>query len=543
MGQKSNPLSLRLQYTNRHYDTNWFSDSFYGIVFSKDLMYQQYFRLFSKLLKIPQIRCGLRHFPKKTIAYLFYCYPKLSREWNSKFFGIFSQSRAKYIQPMAFSRHRKDTRFSKKKPYGLKSKNFNQWTLSRSISWLYQRKTSTDLFKKRGSIPLLHEKNLLYRVVFSHYFLKKNTLLLWKNQTIPYVSKMNPQKKHDLLSPDGMENGHTHTSDTRPQKNAKHKKSPEIRGNKTLSFYSCLLFYNKKRHDRRIFETRQKKSFSHGSMDHGKVFHEASQSLKPRLYDSAKVFRLQSLLFLTGLQHSSFFSEHKKELILKDVVFQSLHGLEVQNIMQKKKAFYSTRLERKKTKQKQESSMMSAESTPCLNHTTMPLFPTGAEEVFYQENTLNAQKTLVSGGGAFSTVSIPTFFALDAKYQTGVQSFFSHFFRTETQLVSFCIRNEWQHAGYLADELVYYLEKRIPFRRIKTRFLKQLAHVETIQGLRIVCSGRMGGKSKKAQRAKVESMNYGETSRHVFSSQIDFAARTAFTSFGSVGVKVWICYT
>ena len=66
--------------------------------------------------------------------------------------------------------------------------------------------------------------------------------------------------------------------------------------------------------------------------------------------------------------------------------------------------------------------------------------------------------------------------------------------------------------------------------------------MSTIRGVRITCSGRVGGKSKKAQRAKIESLKYGQTSLHVFSAPIDFSCKTAHTSFGSVGVKVWICY-
>ena len=50
------------------------------------------------------------------------------------------------------------------------------------------------------------------------------------------------------------------------------------------------------------------------------------------------------------------------------------------------------------------------------------------------------------------------------------------------------------------------------------------------------------GKIKKAQRAKMDSLKYGQTSLHIFSSKIDFAIRTASTSLGSTGVKVWICY-
>ena len=94
----------------------------------------------------------------------------------------------------------------------------------------------------------------------------------------------------------------------------------------------------------------------------------------------------------------------------------------------------------------------------------------------------------------------------------------------------------------MADEIVYFLEKRVPFRRIKAKISQHLSQNPKIRGLRITCSGRVGGKSKKAQRAKTECVKYGQTSLHVFSSQIDFASRTASTVFGSVGVKVWMSY-
>ena len=110
------------------------------------------------------------------------------------------------------------------------------------------------------------------------------------------------------------------------------------------------------------------------------------------------------------------------------------------------------------------------------------------------------------------------------------------------ELIPFFANYEWQDAGYFADEIIYLLERRVSFRQLKNKILKQLMYNPNIQGVRITCSGRVGGKSKKAQRAKVDSLKYGETSLHVFSSKIDFAHRTAHTPLGSTGVKIWICY-
>jgi hypothetical protein len=130
----------------------------------------------------------------------------------------------------------------------------------------------------------------------------------------------------------------------------------------------------------------------------------------------------------------------------------------------------------------------------------------------------------------------------DLKYIKNLESNLANFFKTDMSLIPFFTNFEWQDAGYFADEIVYLLERRVSFRQLKNKILKQLTYNPYIQGVRITCSGRVGGKSKKAQRAKVDSLKYGETSLHVFSSKIDFAHRTAHTPLGSSGIKVWICY-
>ena len=141
-----------------------------------------------------------------------------------------------------------------------------------------------------------------------------------------------------------------------------------------------------------------------------------------------------------------------------------------------------------------------------------------------------------------SNSSLSSFQTLESKYKKYLESSLSSLYKLDFDLIPFKVKNDWQYAGFLADEIVSLLEKRIPFRRLKSKLIKQLSKVSTIRGVRITCSGRVGGKSKKAQRAKIESLKYGQTSLHVFSAPIDFSCKTARTSFGSVGVKVWICY-
>ena len=149
--------------------------------------------------------------------------------------------------------------------------------------------------------------------------------------------------------------------------------------------------------------------------------------------------------------------------------------------------------------------------------------------------SLNSKKP----GFGESAVKLP---GNDLRYIKNLENNLANFFKTDMSLIPFFANFEWQDAGYFADEIVYLLERRVSFRQLKNKILKQLLYNPHIQGVRITCSGRVGGKSKKAQRAKVDSLKYGETSLHVFSSKIDFAHRTAHTPLGSTGVKIWICY-
>lgn len=105
------------------------------------------------------------------------------------------------------------------------------------------------------------------------------------------------------------------------------------------------------------------------------------------------------------------------------------------------------------------------------------------------------------------------------------------------------VLQEVQNAEFLAGEIVYLLQKRAHFRQIQSFILRKIDKNQfIIKGIRLSCSGRVGGRSKKAQKSKTQSLQWGETSLHVFSSKLDFASKSASTLFGKVGVKVWLCY-
>ena len=133
-------------------------------------------------------------------------------------------------------------------------------------------------------------------------------------------------------------------------------------------------------------------------------------------------------------------------------------------------------------------------------------------------------------------------FRRNSAYKTHLESQLSNFCFSDVVVSFFRLSNEKQSAIFLAEEIIYYLEKKVSFLKIKNQILRQASDSSFLKGLRITCSGRVGGRSKKAQRSKVQVIKYGQTSLHVFSSKIDFYSKPANTAFGLLGVKVWLCY-
>jgi small subunit ribosomal protein S3 len=97
------------------------------------------------------------------------------------------------------------------------------------------------------------------------------------------------------------------------------------------------------------------------------------------------------------------------------------------------------------------------------------------------------------------------------------------------------VKNPEVVAGVIANGIVEQIEKRIPFRRAMKQALEaaKQAHAE---GIRIVVAGRLNG----AEIARTESLSYGKVPLHTIRQFIDYASKTAFTTYGTIGVKVWV---
>ncbi len=90
-------------------------------------------------------------------------------------------------------------------------------------------------------------------------------------------------------------------------------------------------------------------------------------------------------------------------------------------------------------------------------------------------------------------------------------------------------------AKLVADAIAKQLERRIPFRRILKKAM-QTSMDAGAAGIKVQVSGRIGG----AEIARVEWYKEGRIPLHTLRADIDYSEGRAETTYGSIGVKVWI---
>ncbi|HNC34132.1 MAG TPA: 30S ribosomal protein S3, partial [Bacteroidia bacterium] len=91
-------------------------------------------------------------------------------------------------------------------------------------------------------------------------------------------------------------------------------------------------------------------------------------------------------------------------------------------------------------------------------------------------------------------------------------------------------------AQLVADGVAKQIEARISYRRAIKMAIASSMRMGA-EGIKIMCAGRIGG----AEMARTEQYKDGRIPLHTFRADIDFAIADAQTSYGKIGVKVWIC--
>ncbi len=97
------------------------------------------------------------------------------------------------------------------------------------------------------------------------------------------------------------------------------------------------------------------------------------------------------------------------------------------------------------------------------------------------------------------------------------------------------IRKPELDAQLVGENIGNQLERRVSFRRAMKRAV-QTAMRMGAEGIRVNCSGRLGG----AEIARTEWYREGRVPLHTLRADVDYAEHTAATTYGSIGIKVWI---
>ncbi len=106
---------------------------------------------------------------------------------------------------------------------------------------------------------------------------------------------------------------------------------------------------------------------------------------------------------------------------------------------------------------------------------------------------------------------------------------------TDVSLNILEVRKPELDAKLAADSIAQQLERRVTFRRAMKRAMQGAMKLGA-KGIRINVSGRLGG----SEIARMEWYREGQVPLHTFRADIDYGEGTAKTTYGTIGVKVWI---
>jgi small subunit ribosomal protein S3 len=97
------------------------------------------------------------------------------------------------------------------------------------------------------------------------------------------------------------------------------------------------------------------------------------------------------------------------------------------------------------------------------------------------------------------------------------------------------IRKPEIDATLIADDIARQLERRASFRRAMKRSIQSAMRLGAL-GCRVMVSGRLGG----AEIARTEQYSEGSVPLHTLRADIDYGTAEAMTTYGIIGIKVWV---
>lgn len=98
------------------------------------------------------------------------------------------------------------------------------------------------------------------------------------------------------------------------------------------------------------------------------------------------------------------------------------------------------------------------------------------------------------------------------------------------------LKNAEIKAAPVAQGIAEQIEKRLPFRRVMKQAVERISQSRDVLGVKVMIGGRLDGN----EIARREWLRKGRIPLQTLRADIDFAQTTAFTTYGTIGIKVWI---
>lgn len=98
------------------------------------------------------------------------------------------------------------------------------------------------------------------------------------------------------------------------------------------------------------------------------------------------------------------------------------------------------------------------------------------------------------------------------------------------------VRQPTSRAAIVAAEMAGQIERRLPYRRVIKQTIDKVIQNKEVEGVKVMVKGRLNG----AEIARKEWLKKGRIPLQTLRSDIDYAQATAYTTYGTIGIKVWI---
>jgi len=108
--------------------------------------------------------------------------------------------------------------------------------------------------------------------------------------------------------------------------------------------------------------------------------------------------------------------------------------------------------------------------------------------------------------------------------------------KTELRLSVEEVRGSETRAAVVGQGIAEQIEKRIPFRRALKQAIERVAGSKDVQGVKIMIKGRLDGN----EIARKEWLRKGRIPLQTLRANVDYANVTAYTTYGTIGIKVWV---